>query len=165
MPQGPELAVSCAIITPLMPDPVIDVVKIMEEIRASIRRKREAGFYSDEEVEDLARLRARSWGEEAGIDQALLGQILHPSHDWNVSGDYTVESHRGGLRGAVIVAAKKLVSPFVRLYTDHVTSRQAQLNLYLFYVLKNTLLELTRLQFEVRSLRAQLEARDKPPQG
>ncbi len=148
-----------------MSEPLVDVVKVMDEIRAAIRRKREAGYYSDEEVEDLANLRARSWGEAAGIDAALLGQILHPSHDWNVSPAYKVESHRGGAFGALSVALKKLVSPFVRLYTDHVTSRQAQINLYLFYVLKNTLLEQTRLQFEVRALRAQLEARDsrQPP--
>lgn len=150
-----------AIISAPMNEQPVDVVKIMDEIRAAIRRKREAGYYSDEEVEDLARLRARSWGEEAGIDERLLNRILHPSHDWNVAPDYVVESHRGGLKGALIVGAKKLMSPFVRLYTDHLTSRQAQVNLYLFYVLKNTLLELTRLQFEVRSLRSQLEARDK----
>jgi hypothetical protein len=146
-----------------MSEPLVDVVKVMDEIRAAIRRKREAGYYSDEEVEDLATLRARSWGEAAGIDAALLGQLLHPSHDWNVAPAYKVESHRGGAGGALSVALKKVVSPFVRLYTDHVTSRQAQINLYFFHVLKNALLEQTRLQFEVRALRAQLAARDSPP--
>ncbi len=153
---------SCAIITSPMAPQQIDVVKIMEEIRSAIRRRREAGFYSDEEVEDLARMRSRSWGEEAGIDPTLLSALLHPSHDWNMRGDYKVESHRGGFIGLLVVAAKKLVGPFVRLYTDHLTSRQAQLNLYFFYLLKNTLLELTRLQFEVRSLRARLEVLEKP---
>lgn len=143
----------------------VDVVAIMEEIRATLRRKREAGFFTDEEVEDLARLRFVSWGEAAGIDAGLLGQLLHPSHDWNVAPDYRVESHRGGIASALIVAAKKVVRPFVRLYTDHLTSRQAQINLYLFYVLKNTLIELTRLQFEVRALRAQLTAKEGSRRG
>ncbi len=48
---------------------------------------------------------------------------------------------------------KKLVRPWVRLYTDHPLSRQAQINLYLHYLGHNLVRELVRLQVETAALR------------
>ena len=56
---------------------------------------------------------------------------------------------------------KQLVRPWVRLYTDHPLSRQAQINLYLHYLGHNLVRELVRLQVEVAALRNQLAALQK----
>ena len=52
--------------------------------------------------------------------------------------------------------AKKLVRPFVRLYTDHLLNRQAQLNLYFAHLLHNNIRETARLQLENQALRHRL---------
>ena len=49
-----------------------------------------------------------------------------------------------------MVQLKKLVRPWVRLYTDHPLSRQAQINLYLHYLCHNLVREVVRLQVETR---------------
>jgi hypothetical protein len=146
----------------------VDVVRIMREIRESIQKKRERGIYTDEEIESLAQVRLRSWADEAFIDSKLLDRLLSPSNDWNISSDYLIRSHRSGLGITLVLLAKRIVRPFVRLYTDHVVNRQAQLNLYFAYLLRNSIREVTRLQIEVAALKSRLEnesRKDVPPKG
>ncbi|PYQ16815.1 MAG: hypothetical protein DMF80_03580 [Acidobacteria bacterium] len=144
---------------PSGPDgPPVDVVRIMKEIRESIQKKREQGLYTDEEVESLAALRLRAYGEEARIDGKLLERLLGPTHDWNISVDYLIRTTRPGLFGRAVILAKKAVRPFVRLYTDHVLNRQAQVNLYFAHLLHNNVRETARLQVELQALRHRCEA-------
>ena len=134
----------------------VDVVRIMKEIRESIQKKREAGIYTDEEVESLTALRLRTFGEEARIDDRLLERLLGPSHDWNIASDYLVRTTRTGPSARLLILAKKAVRPFVRLYTDHLMNRQAQINLYLAHLLHNNVRETARLQVELQALRHRL---------
>ena len=55
-------------------------------------------------------------------------------HNWNISPDYRIETHRKGLSARLVVLAKTLVRPLVRLYTDQPLSRQAQINQYLLHL-------------------------------
>jgi len=145
----------------------VDVVRIMREIRESIQKKRERGIYTDEEIESLAQVRLRSFADEAFIDSKLLDRLLSPSNDWNISSDYLIRSHRSGIGIRLVLLAKRIVRPFVRLYTDHVVNRQAQLNLYFAYLLRNSIREVTRLQIEVAALKSRLESesrKDRPPE-
>ena len=145
----------------------MDVAGIMKEIREAIQKKREQGIYTDEEVESLAALRLRAFAEEARIDDKLLKRLLGESHDWNISVDYLIRTTRTGLAAKLLVLGKKLVRPFVRLYTDHLLNRQAQLNLYFAHLLHNNIRETARLQLENQALRHRLKAleggsRDEP---
>ena len=140
----------------------VDVVAIMKEIRAGIQKKREQGIYTDEEVESLTALRLRTFGEEAQIDAKLLERLLGPSHDWNIAVDYVVRTTRTGPAARLLLAVKRLVRPFVRLYTDHLLNRQAQLNLYLAHLLHNNVRETARLQVEMQALRHRLQALESP---
>lgn len=133
-----------------------DVVGIMKEIREAIQRKREQGLYTDEEVEALTALRLRSFAEEAKIDDKLLERLLGPSHDWNISTDYLIRTTRTGLAARLLIFAKRVVRPVVRLYTDHLLKRQAQLNLYFAHLLHNSIRENARLQLELQGLRHRL---------
>src|SRR5262245_35447129 len=138
-------------------DAPVDVVRIMKEIRESIQTKRQQGIYTDEEVDSLVELRLRTWGEEAQIDPRLLERLLGPSHDWNIAIDSLVRTARVGPSARLLILAKKLVRPFVRLYTDHLLNRQAQLNLYFAHLLHGSIRESARLQVEIQGLRHRLQ--------
>jgi hypothetical protein len=138
------------------PDGRVDVARIMAGIREKIRGRRDLGLYTDEEVEELTALRLQAFADDAGIDPDLLARLMAPDHNWNISTDYRIETHRAGLQGRVIVLLKRLVRPFVRLYTDQPLSRQAQINLYLHYLCHNLVRELVRLQIEHAALRNRL---------
>ncbi len=131
----------------------VDVAAIMAGIREKIRGRRDLGLYTDEEVEELTALRLQAFADDAGIDPELLSRLMAANHNWNISTDYRIETHRGGLKGHLVVLLKKLVRPWVRLYTDHPLSRQAQINLYLHYLSHNLVRELVRLQIEHTALR------------
>ena len=141
-----------------------DVVQIMERIREQNRRRRELGFHTDEELEELARSRFRAAADKAYIDPRLLDRFLDPGHDWNIATDYIIRTHRTDLPARLALVAKRIVRPIVRLYTDHVLDRQTQINQYLFHLLTNAVREVVRLEMKVAALEGRLEAleRDAP---
>jgi hypothetical protein len=134
-------------------DGQVDVATIMARIREKIRGRRDRGLYTDEEVEELSALRLQAFADDAGIDPELLSRLMAPNHNWNVSTDYRIETHRAGAAARLVVLVKKMIRPWVRLYTDHVINRQAQINLYLHYLCHNLVRELVRLQIEHTALR------------
>ncbi len=143
----------------------VDVAEVMSRIREKIRGRRDLGLYTEEEVEELTALKLQAFADDAGIDPELLARLMAPNHNWNISTDYRIETHRRGLGARLIVQLKKLVRPWVRLYTDHPLSRQAQINLYLHYLGTNVVRELVRLQIEHAALRNRLEALQKELQA
>jgi len=145
----------------LIKDGRIDVAEVMARIREKIRGKRAEGLYTDDEVEELTALKLQAFADEAEIDPELLARLMRADHNWNISVDYRIETHRSGLGGRAIVLVKKLVRPLVRLYTDHVLSRQAQINLYLRYLCHNLVREMVRHQLEQTALRNRVERLEK----
>jgi len=139
----------------------VDVAEVMARIREKIRGQRAEGLYSDEEVEELAALKLQAFADEAEIDPELLARLMAVDHNWNISVDYRMVTHRPGLGGRLIVFVKKLVRPFVRLYTDNLLNRQAQINLYLRYLGHNLVRELVRQQLEQKALRSRVERLEK----
>jgi hypothetical protein len=135
----------------------IDVAEVMAGIRERIRGKRERGLYTDDEVEELTALKLQAFSDEAEIDPELLARLMAPNHNWNISVDYRIKTHRRGFSARLIVLAKTFVRPIVRLYTDHVLNRQAQLNLYMVYLCHNLVRELVRLQLDHTALRNRYE--------
>ena len=107
--------------------------------------------------EALAAVRLRAYAEGARIDDKLLERLLGESHDWNIHTDYLIRTTRTGLAARLLILAKKAVRPFVRLYTDHLLNRQAQINLYFAHLLHDTIRETSRLQLENQALRHRLE--------
>jgi hypothetical protein len=139
----------------------VDVAEVMAGIRDKIRRKRDLGQYGDEEVEEMVGLKLQAFADEAEIDPELLARLMAPNHNWNISVDYRIQTHRTGYGAQGIVFVKKLVRPFVRLYTDHVLNRQAQLNLYMVHLCHNLVRELVRLQLDHAALRNRCERLEK----
>ena len=139
----------------------VDVAKVMARIREKIRGRRDLGLYTDDEVQELTALKLQAFADDAGIDPELLARLMADNHNWNISTDYRVETHRAGYGAKAVVLLKKLVRPWVRLYTDQPLSRQAQINLYLHYLGHNLVREVVRLQVETAALRNKLEALEK----
>jgi hypothetical protein len=139
----------------------VDVAQVMSRIREKIRGRRDLGLYTDEEVEELAALKLQAFADDAGIDPELLARLMADNQNWNISTDYRIETHRRGLGARAVVGLKKLVRPWIRLYTDHPLSRQAQINVYLHYLGHNLVRELVRLQVEHAALRNRVEALQK----
>ncbi|MBN1550603.1 hypothetical protein JW979_04000 [bacterium] len=131
----------------------INVEEIMQKIRAAIAEKQKAGIYTEESIEELADSKIMQFAEEAEIDSALLERLRSPDHSWNISPSYLITSHRTGIKAGLIKLTKRMVRPFVRLYTDHIFGRQAQINLYFAHLLHNLVRELTRLQINHTSLK------------
>ena len=105
-------------------------------------------------MDALTELRLRALGEEVLIDPRLLEGLRGPGqrleHRLRLPHPHArAPAPRPGRWSPV----KKLVRPFVRLYTDHVVNRQAQLNLYLAHLLHANIRETARLQVEIQELR------------
>jgi hypothetical protein len=138
--------------------PVVDVVAIMKEIRESIQKKREQGLYTEEEVDALTDLRLRTFGEEVLIDPRLVEGLRGTGQGWNIASDYQIRTGRTGAPGWALVTIKKALRPIIRLYTDHIVNRQAQLNLYFAHLLHANIRETARLQVEIQELRHRCRA-------
>jgi hypothetical protein len=136
----------------------VDVTQVMSRIREKIRGRRDLGLYTDEEVEELTALKLQAFADDAGIDPELLARLMAPNQNWNISTDYRIETHRKGIGARLVVHLKKLVRPWIRLYTDQPLSRQAQINVYLHYLGHNLVRELVRLQVEHAALRNRVDA-------
>lgn len=136
----------------------INVADVMARIRARIRDKREIGRYSDDEVDELTALKLQAFSDEAEIDPELLARLMAKDHNWNISTDYRIETHRTGLSARLVVWAKSLVRPVVKLYTDQPLSRQAQINQYLLHLCHNLARDVVRLQLENTALKNRCDA-------
>jgi hypothetical protein len=143
------------------PHGAVDVAAVMARIREKIRGRRDLGLYTDEEVEELTALKLQAFADDAGIDPELLARLMADNQNWNISPDYRIETHRRGVGARAVVHLKKLVRPWVRLYTDQPLSRQAQINVYLHYLCHNLVREVVRLQVETAALRNRLAALEK----
>jgi len=140
-----------------MTEPRLDAARIVDGIREEIRSRRAAGDLTAEDVEWLIAERLKGSIGKARIDEKLGARLLHESHDWNTDTGYEIRTARSGLAGLVIRAAKRIVRPFVRLYTDHIFNRQSQINLAVWHILLDTVERNTALEMEVRKLRKEVQ--------
>jgi len=143
----------------------VDVSAVMDQIRARITAKEKAGFCTEDSVRDAAESLIMRYAEEANIDSLLLDHLRVPGQAWNINTNYHISSHRPGKKGKLIVMAKKLVRPFVRLYTDYLTNRQAQLNIFYHYMIHHLVRANIALKIDLEAMQRKLEALQTAPAG
>ena len=136
---------------------VPDVVKLVEDVRQEIDARRSRGNFTPEDIEALFEERLRAYIGEARIDPKLGARLLHESHDWNIDTAYQIRSERTGPGGSAVRLAKRVVRPFVRLYTDHILNRQAQINLVVWHFLLDSVRRTLLLELEVKKLQSEIE--------
>jgi hypothetical protein len=133
-----------------------DVLRIGAEIQRAVERQRAHGLVTPEDVEKIAAARVEARLRELTIDRRLPALFMEGTDDWNIDVGYEVTSHRKGLGIQMVMAIKRLVNPIVRLYTDHVFKRQAQINLSLYHLARQSAVEQARLEAEIDVLRTRL---------
>lgn len=136
--------------------PPLEVAKIVDEIREEIANRRAAGDLTAEDIEWFLERRVKASIAKARIDSSLAARLLHESHDWNTDTGYEIRTARKGLSGALIRAAKFVVRPFVRLYTDHILNRQSQINLAMWHILRDSVEHGAALEMEIRKLQKEV---------
>ena len=134
-----------------------DIEGIVEGVRNEVEAARARGEFTPEDLDAAFDSRIRTYADEARIDPRLGAMLRRESHDWNIASGYVVRTTRPGLMGAVVRAAKQAVRPIVRLYTDHIVNRQAQLNLVNWYFMQDAVRRALQLELEVRQLRHELD--------
>ena len=134
-----------------------DIVSLVERIRADVDARRARGDATPEDIDALFEDRLRAYIESAKIDPWLGVRLRHESHDWNIDTDYHIRTNRSGVTGALVRAAKTAVRPFVRLYTDHLLNRQAQINLVQWYFLQDSVRRTLHLELEVKRLQHEID--------
>jgi hypothetical protein len=139
-----------------------DVTEIVESVRKEIDARRARGEFTPEDIEALFRDRVRTYVAEARIDPKLGERLQHESHDWNIDTSYWIRTTRTGVAGTAVRWAKHAVRPFVRLYTDHILNRQAQINLVLWHFLLDSVRRTMLLELEVRKLQHQIDELKRP---
>jgi hypothetical protein len=134
----------------------IDVAEVMASIRRRIDARKLAASGSAADVDRLADANLQTLAEEAQVEPELLARLMAGS-GWNTQIDYRIQTHRAGLARTFVVSLKRLVRPFVRLYTDSVLHRQSQINLYTVHLCRALVRELTRVEIEQAALRERCE--------
>lgn len=136
-----------------------DTNTLQEAIRAEIKRKQAVGDHIDIDLAREVELELRDLATRSGIPKKLTELLLVEDDAWNIDPDYLISSHRQG-PSFLIIWVKKLLRPFVRLYTDFLVNRQAQLNLYQFRAIRVLVRDLAlqrRDQLDQRHKMAALE--------
>ena len=134
-----------------------DVAQLVENVRKEIDARRARGDFTPEDIELLLAERLRQYIADARIDPKLGERLQHESHDWNIDTAYRIRTDRSGLTGSAIRLAKRVVRPFVRLYTDHILNRQAQINLVVWHFLLDSVRRTALLELEVRKLHSEID--------
>jgi hypothetical protein len=135
-----------------------DVVRLVEDIRQEIGARRSRGDFTPEDIEALFDQRLRAYIADARIDPRLGDRLRHESHDWNIDTGYGIRSDRPGIAGTAVRAAKRAVRPFVRLYTDHILNRQAQINLVVWHFLLDSIRRTLLLELEIKKMQHEIDA-------
>ena len=145
-----------------MSSPAPDIVTLVEQIRADVDARRARGEATPEDIDALFDDRLRAYIEAAKVDPKLGVRLRHESHDWNIDTNYHVRTNRSGITGWLVRIAKRAVRPFVRLYTDHLLNRQAQINLVEWYFLQDSVRRTLHLELEVKRLQHDIEMLKRP---
>ncbi len=101
--------------------------------------------------------RLRAYIADSKIDPKLGARLLVDNDRWNIDIAYTIRTRKSGVAGAIIPLAKRIVRPFVRLYTDQILNRQAQLNLVMLNCLRDSIRRTVQLELDVKQLRREVD--------
>ena len=120
--------------TPETDDKEVNVEKIMEEIRETIRKKKEMGLYTDEEVDSVSGMKLRINVDNPGKSHVPESSLRNIQEKWDPTGAEPIVSHRE-LLGPMIVICKKILRKLLKPVAKILFARQTQFNLELLRIL------------------------------
>jgi hypothetical protein len=138
-----------------------DVTALMEAIRRLIRESGGAVPTAEEEEAAVAG-RLEALITETRIRPTLLEEMRLDGEQWNLTGQFTMDSHRVGIIGRTVGWVKKVMRRFGVMLGNPLVYRQAEINTYLRTVVHHLLLEQVRTERKVAHLERVLRSRGGP---
>ncbi|MCG6927862.1 MAG: hypothetical protein LJF30_21460 [Acidobacteria bacterium] len=145
----------------------VDVEAVQLAIRQRIEEKKK-GLYDDAELQALAERDLEPVLDTGDVPGALLEELRARDAQWNYSFDpETLYRSSRGAVGQALEMFRRALRPIQKLFWNpnpmiSALSRQSDLNRYSAHLFHNLVVELTRLNLEVRELKSrnlQLAAR------
>ena len=113
---------------------VVDVGRLMDEIRERVRQRKASGFYSEEEVRRITQMELEVTEVAPSFHGEIEQHLGELNDQWDTGAEPAVTSHRPGL-GQLIVGAKRLLYRLTRPYVGLVLKRQVEFNSTLLQLL------------------------------
>jgi hypothetical protein len=146
----------------------VDVEQIMRQIRARIREKRGVD-YTEEQIQELARVRLEKFLDPKGLRSDLLEQF-HASRGEAPSAFAFDDKTLFDSDKPFVRIVRRLLYPLLKLFfspnvLNHILHQQAEINHFLlarhalsFEVLHNLVVEMTRTGIDVKSMQMRVES-------
>jgi hypothetical protein len=136
----------------------VDVAAVMRELEERIEEKKRRGVLTDAEAREIAGHPLHPVVDAHDLQSSLLAEILERPARWNFAFDPGT-IYRSS-RGSTLEKVRAFLRPVQKLFWNPTPmiaalSRQSELNAAYAHLLHNLVLELTRLQLEVRDLKQQ----------
>ena len=136
----------------------VDVAAVMRDLRERIEDKKRRGLLTDAEAREIAEHPLHPVVDAHDLKSSLLAEILETPARWNFAFD-PATIYRSS-RGSALEKVRAWLRPVQKLFWNPTPmiaalSRQAELNAACAHLLHNLVLEVTRLQLEVRDLKQQ----------
>ncbi|GAK61673.1 hypothetical protein U27_01574 [Candidatus Vecturithrix granuli] len=135
----------------------VNVEEIMKEIQRRVLEKKQAGIYSDEELQRITELKQdlSPKKNERYSEMNLHLRRLH--HNWDVAASSTIITSHRKILGPFMVAIKKIGFRALLFFGSAFFTRQTEYNAAGVRFSSSVLEELTRLNEENRQLRKMQE--------
>lgn len=128
----------------------IDIEKIMTQIKENVRRKKEAGIYSDEDIRRISDLSL----EIKSFGNSLSDQIAFLQRNYDFRVDYNISSPRP-FWGKFIVLAKKLFTKIVLKLASPMWDKSVSYNFHVVQIINSLAEEIETLKKECEILKQQ----------
>jgi hypothetical protein len=134
----------------------VDGEALAAEVRRAVEEKKRAGVLTEDEVREIAGRRLDPVLEAHDLRSTLLAEVLEPDSRWNYT--FEPEAIYRSSRGGLLERVRRLLRPVQKLFWNptpmiSALSRQSEINAAQAHVIHNLVLEVTRLNLEVRDLK------------
>ena len=139
----------------------VDVKEVIKKIRKNIASKGPNSL-SEDELDELTELSfifpplqgeigdelfdelTSSEGNWNLRNEQIFKEFYSDQDDWNLDPEYNASTHRK-IFGIIILGVKKIIHPFIRLYTDYIVYRQARINHNFYNSIENMIRDQGRI--------------------
>lgn len=144
-----------------VPEPVLKVEDLMEEVRRRVRDRLGSGNLGNEEASVLIEeVMQNALDLRDGEGRLQSVDLLGPEEEWVLNRPLRFSSHRGTVGRYIVWAKEKVIFPLTRWlyeYTRMGFFKQHRMNLTLLACLESVITQNASLQARVRILEEQVE--------
>lgn len=135
-------------------DKGMDTAELMRLVKERVRARKEAGVYSDKDIEDVSG--SHLLVRQVAVSDMLMEQIENLKKDYDFTRIPKITSHRA-LTGGLIVGSKKFLMTMLTKLAAPMWDRQIGFNYNVVQLLEVMAREIKRLEEENERLRKEKE--------